>query len=242
MPSEGCLKGQSSFSISGAKARPALTGRAVLRGQGTPPWLPCGGSRRGAPEGKEAAHPAAGVRAAFMQIHNNNNNFTRELTYLSRLCQVYVPDGPCLLHLIYCGADQLCLRPGQAHIWQPVGKNLCIQHSCPHILFPRAILFLSVKVFYMFFSSWLISRTILNICQQQICLSTFMLRKGSYCDIQVMQLPYFIVKIHMDEVQRQTRLTSYFPFPCVCRIPISFGEAICSRKDLSPQLQKMWTD
>lgn len=99
------------------------------------------------PRRKETAPPATGARALFMCIHNDNN-FTRELTSFSRLCQVYVPDGTCLPHLIYCRANQLCLSPGQARIWQPVGKILSIWHSCPHIIFPRAIIFLSVKGFF----------------------------------------------------------------------------------------------
>lgn len=129
------------------------------------------------PRRKEAAHPAAGARALFMCIHNNNN-FTRELTSLSRLCQVYVPDGTCLPHLIYCRADQLCLSPGQAHIWQPVGKILSIWHSCPHIRFPRAIIFLSVKVFLIRFSLLgLFLGQLLSMYQQRICLSTFVSEK-----------------------------------------------------------------
>lgn len=129
------------------------------------------------PQRKETAHPAAGARALFMCIHNNNN-FTRELTSLSRLCQVYVPDGTCLPHLIYCRVDQLCLSPGQACIWHPVGKILSIWHSCPHIIFPRAIIFLSVKGFLICFSLLrLFLGLLLSICQQQICLSTFMSEK-----------------------------------------------------------------
>lgn len=65
--------------------------------------------------------PVLQCQALFIWIHNNNS-FTRELACLSRLCQVYVPDGPCLPHLIYWRADQLHLSPGQAHIWQLVGK------------------------------------------------------------------------------------------------------------------------
>lgn len=107
--SEVRLKGQPSWSSWEHKPiQPPPTTPAPLAAAGEEPW----GRRQ---------LPVQQCQAPFMWIHNNNN-FTRELACLSRLCQVYVPDGPCLPHLIYWRADQLRLSPGQAHIWQPVGK------------------------------------------------------------------------------------------------------------------------
>ena len=62
---------------------------------------------------------------------------------------------------------------------------------------------LSVTVFYMLSSSGLISRTELRICQPPIYVSTFMLRKGSCCNIYLRLLPYSVGKILMEKVQRQ---------------------------------------